>query len=381
MTAATTDRRRSAYPPEVDAIIEQVRGEVAAGDRLPGLKRMRARFRIGDDKARQVREAIRAELADGLLQRGTRRPLHAVNNEQQVPDTDAAEAPEDGEDGVPEGVPARTDTSDIEHHDPVPGTAALEVPELPEVPEVPEVPGEVAWEEWGGSYLMTSRSEAEQDQDAAVDGRVRAAWRTSRERAGLAEAARYDRESRAADTIADRQVTDRLWATRAASDADRLTSPAARLVFLAKARQAVYSIFLALIIGGTAWGSVNARATLLPTVHHPSGLVSTVLFGVDPLVNGLLVALLIVRAALSARGEYGQRMGRLAVIEVGLLAATLLLNAGPYLPLIGGWVGFLPAFAHALPALVVTATVAVFPQVDAAFAAMLRAARTELARS
>lgn len=375
MTAATMDRRRSAYPPDVDEIIEQVRGEVAAGDRLPGLKRMRARFRIGDDKARQVREAIRAELGAGLLKRGTRRPLRVVNDQREVPGPDATkdteQVPEDGVDAVPEGVPARTDTREGDDPDPRADAAA---------PEVPEVPGEVAWEEWGGSYLMTSRSEAEQDQDAAVDGRVRAAWRTSRERAGLAEAARYDREARAADTIADREVTDRLWATKATSDADRLTSPAARMVFLAKARQAVYGIFLALIIGGTAWGSVNARATLLPTVHHPSGLVSAVLFGVDPLVTGLLVALLIVRAALSARGEHGQQMGRLAVIEVGLLAATLLLNAGPYLPLIGGWVGFLPAFAHALPALVVTATVAVFPQVDAAFAAMLRAARSELRR-
>lgn len=376
MTAATMDApRRSAYPPDVDEIIEQVRDRVAAGERVPGLKAMRKLYRIGDDKARQVREAIRAEVDAGLLGRGTRRPLHIVEagepspypaRTSPVPEVHAGTGDQEAREVGEVGVPTHTVTS-----------AAS--PTTDDPPQPPEVPDEVPWEEWGGSFLVTARGDGEHDQDVAVDGQVRAAWRSSRQRAGLAEAARYDREATAADTIADRQATDRVWAAKATSDADRLTSPAARMVFLAKARRAVYGIFLALIVGGTVWGSVNARATLLPTVHDPSTLVSTALFGVDPLVSGLLIALLIVRAALSQRGEPPEMRG-LVVVELALLGATLLLNAGPYLPGIGSWVGLLPAFAHALPALVVTATVAVFPQVDAAFAAMLRAARRELDR-
>ena len=343
-------RDKSAFPPDVSDLMPAARRLVTKYGEIPSQNTLKTDLRIGAPKARAV-------LTE--LQKAAEANRRAVDPEPDIdPETDTGEAP-----AAPGPGPCE-DTGD---------QAADEPEEVP----APAVDGPDDSERWGGSFLLTGRTGDEVGRDAWVDTEIRQAWRDERRRAALAEAGRHRREAEAHDQIADQQTTDRVWQARSLSEVERHTGAAAYIVALTRARKSFTYLCLALLAGGTAWGSINAHATMIRTVHAPSGLVDIAMYGVDPLVTMLLIGLLWVRSAVSARGEsLGSPV--LTRIEVALLAATVVLNAGPYLPIIGHWTSALAAFGHVVPAGVVTLTVLAYPIVDRLTALKLRAARTEL---
>lgn len=335
-----TPRRRaqSAYPPEVADLMPAARRLAMKADGVPSRRSLMRELHIGGQKA----DLVLAE-------------LNATTDTAPEPETpDVPEEPAD------EPAPVEDST-----------------PQEPTPAPVVDKPGAES-ERWGGSFLLTGRSADEIDRDRTVDTEIRQSWRDERRRAALAEAGRHRREAEAHDDIADQETTDRVWQARSLSEVERHTGAAAYIVALTRARKSFTYLCLALLAGGTVWGSINAHATMIRTVQDPSRLVDVAMYAVDPLVTMLLIGLLWVRSAVSARGEsLGSPV--LTRIEVALLAATVVLNAGPFLPIVGHWVSALAAFGHVVPAGVVTLTVLAYPIVDRLTALKLREARAELA--
>lgn len=347
-------RDKSAFPPDVRELMPAARRLATKLGAVPSRNRLMTDLRIGAPKAKAV-------LAE--LQAATQANRRAVDPEQPTEQPEADEL--------------AGDTAGTAAAGPDVGTPPPAATGPQDTDPAPDAPAGGESERWGGSFLLTGRTGDERGRDQDVDTEIRQAWRDERRRAALAEAGRHRREAEAHDQIADQQTTDRVWQARSLSEVERHTGAAAYIVALTRARKSFTYLCLALLAGGTVWGSINAHATMMRTVHDPSSLVNTAMYGVDPLVTMLLIGLLWVRSAVSARGE-SLGSPTLTKIEAALLAATVVLNAGPFLPVIGHWTSALAAFGHMVPAGVVTLTVLAYPIVDRLTALKLRAARAEL---
>jgi hypothetical protein len=207
--------------------------------------------------------------------------------------------------------------------------------------------------------------------DAEIDAKVKA-YRENRarrlaeeirnEQAEIAAAEKAGERSRRiaaeeADAEDERRAeasTQARWRRRAAATSERLTSTDARLAELAKLLVVGRKILLWLLPVGMLWSGINVQHNLVPDGNMANPLY-WVSFGVEALISGALVFLMLTSAALARSGmtpaadaSWWQRYSRY-LAESGLVLVSVLLNTAT--PFLAGHT--LLALEYAVPGLAV----------------------------
>ncbi|WP_298800396.1 hypothetical protein [uncultured Pseudonocardia sp.] len=182
------------------------------------------------------------------------------------------------------------------------------------------------------------------------------------------------RERRAADRLAELEVSDRIWQRRALARRTRLLDPTSRLAGIARVHAATSAALIALAIAGIVWTSVGVHDALV----GPTGPVLAYI--VEPLFSLPLIVIMGVHAVAAAWGRaFPAREHRRKVyaLEAGLWAATTLLNVSPIVPGLGRWVDTTVLLAHLAPPTLILVAVVLQPMVAGFLAAILADAHVD----
>lgn len=118
------------------------------------------------------------------------------------------------------------------------------------------------------------------------------------------------------------------WRRRAAHTAERLTSHDMRLAQLARQLTWTRRVLITLMAIGMAWSAVNVQNNLVPSGNTAEPLF-WVSYGVEALVSGCLIVLLMTSATLERWGYPRAQNGRSGYwLEAGLVLVSLGLNIG-----------------------------------------------------
>lgn len=118
------------------------------------------------------------------------------------------------------------------------------------------------------------------------------------------------------------------WRQRAAYAAERLTSHDMRLAQLARQLTWTRRLLITLMAVGMAWSAVNVQHNLVPSGDRGDPLF-WVSYGVEALVSGCLIVLLMTSATLEIWGYARARHGKSGYwLEAGLVLVSLGLNIG-----------------------------------------------------
>lgn len=120
-------------------------------------------------------------------------------------------------------------------------------------------------------------------------------------------------------------ATMQQWRRRASYAAERLTSHDMRLAQLVRQLTWTRRLLIALIAIGMAWSAVNVQHNLVPSGDSSQPLF-WVSYGVEALVSGCLIVLLMTSATLASWNYSRARNGY--ALEAGLVTVSLLLNIG-----------------------------------------------------
>lgn len=198
------------------------------------------------------------------------------------------------------------------------------------------------------SALYDAMDDAEIDAKIAAHREIRArrlAEELRNDRAEIAAAEKAGERSRriaAEDAAAEDEqraaaAEQARWRRTAATTAERLTSKDARLAELARLLVVGRKILLWLLPVGMLWSGLNVQRNLVPDGNMANPLY-WVSFGVEALISGALIFLMLTSAALARSGQvpgpdasWWQRSSRY-MAEGGLVVASVLLNtATPFL--------------------------------------------------
>lgn len=217
-------------------------------------------------------------------------------------------------------------------------------------------------------------SPAEREAERAVAEKIRAAERAERTEAGLAKVSRDRRGRKHGDRLA--LITEKLnqWKAEALAKRDRLLDPSTRLAELHRAHRVSTIVLRVLMLVGIGWTSVGVHDALMGPNSAAWPATHWLAYGVEPLFSGLLLLTMNWHAqgARWGRPFPGGGRARIGVIafEAGLLAAVILINISPVVPVLGTWHNTETFWARFLPPLLIAATV-VMQVVIAGFVAKL----------
>ena len=217
-------------------------------------------------------------------------------------------------------------------------------------------------------------SPAEREAERAVAEKIRAAERAERSKAGMAKVARDQRGRKHGDQLA--LITEKLnhWKAEALAKRDRLLDPSTRLAELHRAHRVSTIVLRLLMLVGIGWTSVGVHDALMGPDSATWPATHWLAYGVEPLFSGLLLLTMNWHAqgARWGRPFPGGGRARIGVIafEAGLLAAVILINVSPVVPVLGTWHNTETFWARFLPPLLIAATV-VMQVVIAGFVAKL----------
>ncbi len=217
-------------------------------------------------------------------------------------------------------------------------------------------------------------SEDERKAERAVAEKIRAAERAERSNAGMAQVSRDRRNRKHGDQLS--LITEKLnqWKAEALAKRDRLLDPATRLAELHRAHRVSTIVLRVLMLVGIGWTSVGVHDALMGPDSAAWPATHWLAYGVEPLFSGLLLLTMNWHAqgARWGRPFPGGGRARIGVIafEAGLLAAVILINVSPVVPVLGTWHNTETFWARFLPPLLIAATV-VMQVVIAGFVAKL----------
>lgn len=217
-------------------------------------------------------------------------------------------------------------------------------------------------------------SAREQRRERAAARRVRGMRRAQQLAAATAAVRRAGRERRAESRLAGLELNDRIWQRRALARRTRLLDPTSRLVAIQRLHTVTSTALLALTVAGITWTAPGVHDALV----GPAG--SALAYIVEPLFSLPLVVVMAVHAVAAQWGRrFPARAQRRPVyaLEAALLAATVLLNISPVVPLLGRWVDATTLLAHLAPPALILVAVVLAPMVAGFLATILVDAHLE----
>ncbi|HEY3611957.1 MAG TPA: hypothetical protein VGL06_30990 [Pseudonocardiaceae bacterium] len=220
-------------------------------------------------------------------------------------------------------------------------------------------------------------SDNEVTADRAAVEQLRAMRRRQLTAAAKSSAERVDRERRATDRLADIELSDKLWQRRALARRARLLDSTSRLAGLQRTHVVTSIMLIALAAVGISWTSVGVHDALV----GPGG--SPLAYAVEPLFSLPLVTIMTLQARAAQWGRvFPSPTGRRKVyaLEVGLLAATILVNTSSVVPGLGHWQSTTVLLAHLAPPLLILVAVTLQPMAAAFVAEVLTNAHIETAQ-
>ena len=204
--------------------------------------------------------------------------------------------------------------------------------------------------------------------------RLRAMRRRQVTAAAKSSAERADWERRAADRLADMELSDKLWQRRALARRSRLLDSTSRLAGLQRTHVITSTVLIALAAAGISWTSVGVHDALV----GPRG--SALAYVVEPLFSLPLVMIMTLQARAAQWGRvFPNPSGRRKVyaLEAGLLVATILVNTSNVVPGLGHWQGTTVLLAHLAPPLLILVAVTLQPMAAGFIAEVLTNAHIE----
>lgn len=177
--------------------------------------------------------------------------------------------------------------------------------------------------------LYAAMSEREILAERSLAEWIREQRRQQRRRAVEAELAKEERDSKAAARIRRETDRDGRWHRQALAARRRAASPDARLAQLYRRSEWSSRALIAVVALGMCWAGVNVQHNLVPdgAMTNPLFWLS---FGVEAMISVPIIVMMLHATTASSWGESVDR-GKVIWIELGLLATTVGLNAGPRL--------------------------------------------------
>lgn len=189
---------------------------------------------------------------------------------------------------------------------------------------------------------------------------IRALRRARTLRSATATEKLHGRAQRVERHIARLELSDRLWARRAATRRTRLLDPTSRLASLQRTHLASSVALIAVAVAGILWTSRGVHDALA----GPDGTILAYL--VEPIFS---VPLLVIMG-LSAQATQWNRTfpppaykARVYWLEAFLLTATIAMNTVGVLPGLGAWTNVATLLAHLVPPVLIVIAVTLQPMV------------------
>lgn len=225
--------------------------------------------------------------------------------------------------------------------------------------------------------LRAVKSLDEIEAERQVDAEHRDDLLTLRRERNRAVIERGKRELKTETTIDAAAHRDQLDASKARAMLGRLTSPVGYLASQMRARRLSLLLTTIPAVVAVVLGSIQVQATVTTLLHLASGdPVAIMLFGLEPLITLPLVAILIYQGGTPGGSPSTWREftgARFVKAEVGLLAASVLVNVGPHVILRQYGTA---AIWLAVPAAIVL-TLNLLPQLADAYTARIMDARMD----